>query len=138
MGRWGGARGPATAPDRAPDEKLRARTRQDQALLYRLSGDRNPLHSDPVVATAAGFPRPILHGLCTYGIAGRVLLAHYGGSDPARYAALSGRLSRPVLPGDGLTVLTWEDGDRVDFVVQGEGDAVVIDRGCLLLREPRP
>ena len=82
--------------------RLRAQTRPDQALLYRLVGDRNPLHSDPGFAAAAGFGKPILHGLCTYGFAGRLLLHGLCGSDPARFISMDGRFSRPVLPGDAL------------------------------------
>ena len=83
----------------------------DQALLYRLSGDRNPLHSDPVFAKRAGFDRPILHGLCTYGFTGRALLHAVCGSDPARFRSMAGRFSRPTYPGDTLTISIWADGD---------------------------
>ena len=74
-------------PERAPDHEVTYATRDDQALLYRLSGDRNPLHSDPAFAKFAGFPKPILHGLCTYGVTGRALLHTLCGSDPARFKA---------------------------------------------------
>ena len=84
----------------------------DQALLYRLNGDRNPLHSDPTFAKRAGFDAPILHGLCTYGFTGRALLHAVCGSDPARFGAMRARFSKPTMPGDTLTVSVWDIGDR--------------------------
>jgi acyl dehydratase len=96
-GGFGGDRGssePWQLPDRAPDHKVTQQTRPEQALLYRLSGDRNPLHADPAFAARGGFSRPILHGLCTYGFTGRVLLHELCGSDPARFRSMSGRFSR--------------------------------------------
>jgi len=106
------------------------RTRPDQALLYRLSGDRNPLHSDPAFARRGGFDRPILHGLCTYGFTGRALLHTVCGSDPARFRSMYGRFSRPVVPGQSLVVAVWLDGDgRALFQTTTEDGTVVIDRG---------
>lgn len=120
-----------TLPERSPDAQITYPTRADQALLYRLSGDRNPLHSDPKFAARAGFPRPILHGLCTYAVTGRALLHEVCGSDPARFASMSGRFSRPVFPGQDLTISIWQQDDRVLFhTVTGEGE-VVIDRGTM-------
>ena len=84
-------------------------TRPDQALLYRLSGDRNPLHSDPAFARRAGFERPILHGLCTYGFTGRALLHTLCGSDPGKFGKMAGRFTRPVEPGDILDVAIWRE-----------------------------
>jgi acyl dehydratase len=111
VGGWGGDRGPATAkwspPSARPTRTLTATSRPDQALLYRLSGDANPLHVDPVVARAAGFARPILHGLCAYGIVGRVLLNSYVAADPTRFTSLQVRFSQPTMPGDTLTIQTW-------------------------------
>jgi acyl dehydratase len=134
-GGFGGDRGTAPAwelPDRAPDQKVTVQTRPEQALLYRLSGDRNPLHADPAFAARGGFSRPILHGLCTYGFTGRVLLHEVCGSDPARFAFMSGRFSRPVLPGESLVVSIWagEDG-TAQFQTAKEDGTVVIDRGTL-------
>lgn len=95
-------------PDRAADARLALPTRTDQALLYRLSGDRNPLHSDPWFAqTLAGFPTPILHGLCTYGVAGRALVAELADGDATRIRAVSARFSSPVFPGETLTTSIW-------------------------------
>ena len=83
-------------------------TREDQALIYRLSGDRNPLHSDPWFARElAGFPKPILHGLCTYGVAGRALVAELGGGDATKVTAVAARFTSPVFPGETLTTSIW-------------------------------
>ena len=95
-------------PDREPDARIASSTREDQALLYRLSGDRNPLHSDPWFAREmAGFEKPILHGLCTYGFAGRALLAELAGNDSAKLTAMAARFSSPVFPGETLTTSIW-------------------------------
>jgi acyl dehydratase len=132
-GGWGGERGPsgkAEPPARDPDHKVTYATRPDQALLYRLSGDRNPLHSDPQFAAMAGFPKPILHGLCTYGFTGRALLHTLCDSDPDRFISMSGRFSKPVFPGDELTVALWALGDGEAFYqTWTQGGEVVIDAG---------
>lgn len=95
-------------PDREPDARIALPTREDQALLYRLSGDRNPLHSDPWFARElAGFPKPILHGLCTYGFAGRALLRELAGGDASKLTAIAARFSSPVFPGETLTTSIW-------------------------------
>jgi len=107
-------------------------TRSDQALLYRLSGDRNPLHSDPVFAKRAGFDRPILHGLCTYGFTGRALLHTLCGSDPGRFRSMHARFSRPTLPGDTLTVSMWVDGAEATFRTENQRGETVIDGGRFL------
>jgi acyl dehydratase len=131
-GGFGGDRGPSATwerPDREPDQRVSAQTRPDQALLYRLSGDRNPLHSDPAFAARAGFPRPILHGLCTYGVTGRLLLHALCGSDPGRFRSMRARFSRPVLPGARLTVSIWVDGAAAKFQTTDDDGQVVIDHG---------
>jgi acyl dehydratase len=133
-GGFGGSRGtdpPWERPDREPDQRVVMPTRPEQALIYRLSGDRNPLHVDPKFAARGGFSRPILHGLCTYGVTGRALLHALCDSDPARFLSMSGRFSRPVLPGESLTVSMWrQDGsDTVLFQTTKEDGVVVIDRG---------
>jgi acyl dehydratase len=134
-GGWGGDRGPSGAknvpPDRAPDHQVTYQTSPDQALLYRLSGDRNPLHSDPSFAAIGGFDRPILHGLCTYGFTGRALLHTLCGSDASRFQHIEGRFTSPVLPGEALTIAMWETtGDSAVFTTL-VGDRVVIDQGLL-------
>jgi acyl dehydratase len=134
-GGFGGDRGPGDGwrrPDREPDHRVAQPTRPEQALLYRLSGDRNPLHADPKFAARGGFSRPILHGLCTYGVTGRALLHAVCGSDPARFRSMSGRFSRPVLPGDTLVVSIWlpeGSGDTALFQAATEDGQVVIDHG---------
>jgi acyl dehydratase len=132
-GGWGGDPGPKatlTMPDRVADEVVHAQTRTDQALLYRLNGDRNPLHSDPTFAATAGFDKPILHGLCTYGITGRLLLHAVCDGDPTRFGGMDARFSSPVMPGERLDVSIWRDGDRTLFRTS-VGDRTVIDNGIL-------
>jgi acyl dehydratase len=132
-GGFGGRRGPTATPgpfpDRDPDHVVTYATREDQALLYRLSGDRNPLHSDPAFARRAGFDRPILHGLCTYGFAGRALLHTLCGSDPTRFTSLHARFSRPTYPGDRLTTSMWVDGSSARFRTDRQGGETVLDQG---------
>lgn len=131
-GGFGGEAGPrarkVAAPGRPADHEVRYRTSPDQALLYRLSGDRNPLHSDPAFAARGGFDRPILHGLCTYGFTGRALLHSLCGGDPARFGAMEGRFTAPVFPGDELTVRVWADDGGADFqTFAGDQPALVLD-----------
>jgi acyl dehydratase len=142
-GGFGGPRGPEgdeetslaaePVPAREPDEQVSYSTRSDQALLYRLSGDRNPLHSDPAFAKMAGFDRPILHGLCTYGFTGRGLLHLVCGSDPARFGSMRARFSRPTMPGDTLTISVWDVTDQSPgayrFRTETQKGEVVIDGG---------
>jgi acyl dehydratase len=110
-----GAPVPHTVPERAPDLVHEADTRPDQAFLYALSGDRNPLHRDPNVAKMAGFPRPILHGLCTYGTACRSVLTTICDYDPAKIAGFDVRFSAPVFPGETIVTEMWVDGTVVSF-----------------------
>ena len=98
-------------PDRAPDETLILTTAKNQALIYRLSGDYNPLHIDPEVAAAGGFKAPILHGLCTYGFAGRAILAGLCAGDPSRLKRLDVRFTTPVFPGETLETQIWRSGE---------------------------
>ncbi|MBE1536835.1 MaoC family dehydratase [Actinomadura algeriensis] len=125
-------------PDREPDLVVEAPTDPGQALLYRLCGDRNPLHSDPAFAARAGFERPILHGLCTWGVTARVLLkelAAGGLADPlGRVASYSGRFRAPVVPGEQLTIRAWRTGPDAWAHTTSAGGRVVVDRGELVLR----
>jgi acyl dehydratase len=123
-------------PDSEPDARLALSTREDQALIYRLSGDRNPLHSDPWFAkNLAGFPKPILHGLCTYGVAGRALVAELCGGDATKLRAVASRFSSPVFPGETLTTSIWRTGPgkavfRTEAAApDGTGARVVLDNG---------
>ncbi len=132
-GNFGGERGPSgptnVPPDRKPDVEISYETRADQALLYRLSGDRNPLHSDPEFAKRAGLEKPILHGLCSYGFTGRALLHGLCDGDPTRFRSMDARFSKPVYPGDTLTVSMWVDGKQAIFQTKTQRDEIVIDRG---------
>jgi acyl dehydratase len=118
-GGFGGPRreGPPShkLPDRAPDLVCDLGTRPEMALVYRLSADLNPLHADLDVAKAAGFPRPILHGLGTFGVVGHALLESVCNYDPSRMTAMSGRFSAPVFPGETIRTEIWRDGDGVSF-----------------------
>ena len=111
-GGFGGDRGPSgpknVPPDRPPDTSIAYKTLPQQALLYRLSGDMNPLHADPNFAKMAGYDRPILHGLCTFGHAGRAVLQAYCGNDPARLRAFEVRFSGVVFPGETITTDMWQ------------------------------
>ncbi|WP_445169046.1 MaoC/PaaZ C-terminal domain-containing protein [Mycolicibacterium sp. Dal123E01] len=124
-------------PDREPDARITHQTRGDQALIYRLSGDRNPLHSDPWFARElAGFDRPILHGLCTYGFAGRALLSELAGNDSAKLTAVSARFTSPVFPGETLTTSIWRtESGRAVYRTEASGPdgantRVVLDDGA--------
>ena len=135
-GGWGGDRGPSgpqnePPADAAPDHEVTMQTLPDQAFVYRLSGDRNPLHTDPSFAAIGGFDRPILHGLCTYGFTGRALLRELCGNDVTKFHHVEGRFSSPVMPGDALTVKMWRTGDGEAVFTTSVGDRVVIDQGLV-------
>jgi acyl dehydratase len=121
---------PHLLPRRAPDAVCDFGTRPEMALIYRLSGDYNPLHADPAFAKAAGFPRPILHGLGTFGVSGHALLKTMCGYDPARLIAFSCRFSAPVFPGETVRTEMWRDGDVVSFRARVvERDMIAINNG---------
>jgi acyl dehydratase len=141
-GGFGGPQGsgpePHQLPDRPPDHIEAFTTRPEAALLYRLNGDRNPLHADPKAASRAGFERPILHGLATYGIACRALLRTACDYDAGRVRAFDARFSAPVYPGDEIVTDIWRDRDVVSFRCRVPGrDAIVLNNGrCLLGAAP--
>lgn len=133
-GGFGGAKrdtpAPHALPLRAPDGVVDFATRPEMALIYRLSGDINALHVDPDFAKAAGFPRPVLHGLATFGVAGHALLKALCGYDPTRLTAMAGRFSAPVFPGETIRTEFWRDGNVVSFRARVmERDVVAIDHG---------
>jgi len=134
----GGFGGPARStpaahkvPERAPDMVCELQTNANAALVYRLSGDYNPLHSDPDVAAKAGFPQPILHGLATYGVTGHAILKSVCGYDPGRLCAISARFTAPVFPGETFAVSIWRDGDVVSFETRA------VERGVLAIGNGR-
>jgi acyl dehydratase len=138
-GGWGGDRGTSTAvalPDRAPDSDTTYDVSPQQALLYRLCGDRNPLHADPAFARAAGFPAPILHGLCTWGIALRTLTEDLLDGDAAAVGGFGARFAGVLFPGETLRVRGWREGDRVladASVAGGERDGAPVLADCVLV-----
>jgi acyl dehydratase len=133
-GGFGGPAGPTPdpheLPSRAPDTVCDLSTLPQAALIYRLSGDYNPLHADPEVATHAGFRQPILHGLCSLGVAGHAILRTVCDYDPARLKSLKLRFSSPVYPGETIRTEMWIDGDAVSFRARVvERDVVVLNNG---------
>lgn len=139
-GGCGGSTDPAPSPhrvpERAPDSVLDVPTRPDLALLYRLTGDRNPIHAEPAAARAAGFERPILHGLCSFGITCRAVFETYAGFDPDRILSHQARFSSPVLPGQTLSVEMWRDGNEISFQARvKESGRLALSNGKCVLRK---
>ena len=139
-GGFGGERGPSTQgvnapPDRKPDVVIEDDTRPEQAAIYRLSGDRNPIHIDPDFATMAGFERPFMHGLCTYGFAGRAILRGLCGGDPARFRHFEARFADQVYFGDTIITKMWKTGAG-EAIVQAETQKgnVVLSQACAKYR----
>jgi acyl dehydratase len=137
-GGFGGPSGPTPEPHRlparAPDAALDIATLPQAALIYRLSGDMNPLHADPKVAAAAGFARPIMHGLCSFGIAGRALVKLACGNDPGRLAHMQVRFTAPAYPGETIRTEIWRDGAELSFRARAvERDAVILSNGLATL-----
>ncbi len=135
-GGFGGPSGPihpaSPAPEGTPDLVVDLQTRPEQALYYRLNGDDNPLHANPEVAARAGFPRPILHGLCTLGFVTHALLRGLCDYDPARLAAMSLRFSAPVFPGETIRTEIWHTGGFRARVL--ERDIIVVNNGLVTLQ----
>ncbi|MEY9104558.1 acyl dehydratase [Bradyrhizobium yuanmingense] len=115
-------------PRRAPDRVVNIPTRPDQGLIYRLCGDRHPLHSDPESAKQFGFPKPILHGMCTCGITCRGILQTYADYDPSAFRRHAARFSSPVYPGETMTLEMWKDGNVISF------EASVKERGVKVVK----
>lgn len=122
-------------PEGKPDTRITLSTSETQALLYRLSGDRNPLHSDPWFARErAGFAKPILHGLCSFGVAGRALVQHLCDGDADRLTSMSARFSAPVFPGESLSTSIWHVGPeeavfQTSATTAGEAERIVLTAG---------
>ncbi len=138
LGGYGGERGSSEKiemPDRAPDAVHIEQTLTKQALIYRLSGDINPLHADPAMAQVGNFEKPILHGLATYGFAGRAILKHFCDNDPSRFKGMSVRFSREVYPGDTLTTEMWRTEDGIRFQTKvTDRDVVVLSNAKALVQ----
>jgi acyl dehydratase len=127
---------PHPIPERKPDAICDLGTRPEMALIYRLSGDYNPLHAEPAFAKAAGFERPILHGLGTFGVSGHAVLKTICGYDPARVTAFAGRFSAPVYPGETIRTEMWRDGHVVSFRARVvERDVIAINNGRAEVRQ---
>jgi acyl dehydratase len=125
---------PHSVPIRPSDLSMDFQTRPDQALLYRLLGDRNPLHADPTTARRAGFSRPILHGLCTYGLTCRAVLQGFADYRPDRIKSHAARFSAPVYPGETITIDMWRDDTVVSFVARvKDRNATVVTNGKTVL-----
>jgi acyl dehydratase len=126
-GQSDGLPAPHPTPSGPPDEIVRLPTLTQQALIYRLSGDYNPIHVDPAVGRAAGFAGPILHGLCTYGVAARALLKVVGDNEPMRLKRLDARFSNPAYPGETIVTEIWkETGGQVAFCCKSAERGIVI------------
>lgn len=138
-GGFGGEPGPKTSwspPERRPDHVLETRTRVDQALLYRLNGDLNPLHADPEFASLAGFDRPILHGLCTYGIVARDVIDGVLDGDETRMASYGARFAGVVLPGETIRTSVWEADGQLQLLATcpDRDDEVVLSHAAMDVR----
>lgn len=138
LGGYGGERGSSekiTLPEREPDAVHQETTLNRQAIIYRLSGDINPLHIDPDMAAVGNFDTPILHGLATYGFAARAVLKHFAGNDPSQVTGMTARFSREVYPGETLVTQMWQTGEGILFqtLAQERGE-VVLSNARITLR----
>ena len=142
-GGFGGARGPSAElnvpPERAPDAVITEKTHDNQALLYRLSGDWNPLHADPSFAQNFGFPKPILHGLCTFGYVGRQVLKQFAGGDSRLFKSIRVRFADTVFPGETLKTELWKEGQKIVLRCTAvERNKVVISNAAVELHAEVP
>jgi acyl dehydratase len=127
---YGETEPPHRLPERLPDASIDLATLPQAALIYRLSGDYNPLHADPKVASAAGFKAPILHGLCSFGVAGRALIKACCGGDATRLKSMHLRFSAPLYPGETIRTEIWQDADGISFRARCvERDLVILNNG---------
>ena len=137
-GGFGGESGPKAgnaAPDRAPDGVIERKSLPQQALIYRLSGDKNPLHADPEFAKMAGFDTPITHGLCSYGIVCKAIVDEVLGGDVAKVARYSARFAGVAFPGETYMVSYWKEGDSILFEAKSkERDAKIITNAAIKIR----
>lgn len=139
LGGFGGDKGPSgpvnVPPQRPPDAVLEDTTLPQQALIYRLSGDYNPLHANPMFAQMVGFERPILHGLCTFGFAAKAVIKQFANNDPTKFKSISVRFSSPVLPGETLVTQMWREGrNKIIFqTLVKERNKVVISNAAVEL-----
>lgn len=137
-GGFGGDRGPKTekveVPSRAPDLKVDVEVEKRQALLYRLSGDWNPLHADPEIAQMVGFEKPILHGLCTFGIVTRAAVKGLLGNDPDAVHSIGARFAAPVLPGQTLSIELWKEAKRIIAVPKNDQGQEVLTNAVIELK----
>jgi acyl dehydratase len=137
-GGFGGESGPKAgnlAPERAPDGVIESRTLPQQALLYRLSGDKNPLHADPDFAKIGGFDRPILHGLCSYGIVCKAVVDRVLGGDVAKVARYQARFAGVAFPGETYQTSWWREGDKILIQAKSkERDAAIIANAAITVR----
>jgi len=138
-GGFGGPNAPKVgneAPSRAPDGVIEVPTLPQQALIYRLSGDKNPLHADPAFAKAAGFDKPIIHGLCSYGLVCKAIVDNVLGGDVSKVARYSARFAGVAFPGETYRISYWKEGDKILIAANAKdrGDAKIISNAAITLR----
>lgn len=145
IGGYGGDRGPTpesfAPPSRAPDAIVKEKTLDNQALIYRLgSGDLNPIHADPAMAAMGAFPKPILHGMCSYGHAARAVLKTFANNDPALFKSINSRMSKHVFPGETLITEMWRvNPTTIIFQVKSEErNAIVLSNAVVVLKDAPP